>query len=344
MVMHAKFFCIVLFTVISAIAAPSGGFYANVSEELLISPSSAAMGGAVLSNGNGTTVESSPGNLPFDSLSRLSLAYAGFYNNAFSSSMLTYSGKPLENLGFSLMAGYIYIPDIVDTRGSTSNDSGELIEAKESYFSASKIVFRAAVGRSFTVSPKITLGAGIAVNAKRSRLPETGYGIGCDAGISALFPGTGLSVALLVENLTSSYIYWNESFQERSYPHPRAGFGWYRNLPYIYGSLRLSYSSPDLLANEGINTYAKEITDNENVIETPGVSEIYDKPSHLVTRGKFGLEYSIMNTVALRIGYSGYRFGFGGGVYLLGGRAGIDFAYLMHAMAGTYQLSAQYAW
>ena len=71
---------------------------------------------------------------------------------------------------------------------------------------------------------------------------------------------------------------------------------------------------------------------------------MYEKPSILLTQGRVGIEYLIMRTVALRAGYSGNKFGFGGGVYLLSGRAGVDFAYLVHELAGTYQLSVQYAW
>lgn len=325
-------------------AAIEGNPYASVTEDLMISPVSAAMGGSILSTGSGTTVESSPGNLPFDTLNRLSLAYAGFYQNLFSTSMATYSGQPMKNIGVSLMIGYVYIPNILDTRASTTTESGELSEAKISVFSASKILMRAGIGRSFTISPKISLGTGIAINAKRWRLPETGYGIGCDAGATALFPRTGISTAVVVENITSSYIYWNEQYQARSYPHLRLGAGWSSEIPYIYGSMRISYASPDLLANDGINTYTSTETENDNIIQTPGHEEVYKNPSILFTQGRAGIEYTIMKTVALRAGYSGNKFGFGGGVYLLNGRAGIDFAYLVHELAGTYQLAVRYAW
>lgn len=337
--------CLFLFIILSVCSAALEEHpYASVTEDFMISPVSAAMGGSVLSTGNGTTVESSPGNLPFDSLNRLSLGYAGFYQNVFSTSMATYSGQPMKNWGASLMLGYIYVPDIPDNRDSKVTETGELLELKESYFSVSKILMRAGIGRSFTINPRISIGTGVAINAQRERLPETGYGIGIDIGATALFPRTGISTALLVENATSSYTYWNKNYQERTSPHIRFGAGWSRDIPYIYGKLCVSYASPNLLANDGINYYTSTETENDNTLQTPGYEKIYKKPILLLSGAKAGLEYSIMKTVALRIGYGGNKFGFGGGVYLFGGRAGIDFAYLVHELAGTYQLAVQYFW
>jgi hypothetical protein len=325
-------------------ATPESNPYASVTEDFMVSPASAALGGSAISNGNGTTAECSPGNLPFDTLDRVSLSYAGFYQNTFSTSMASYSGQPVKDIGISLTIGYIYVPNIIDSRQSVATDDGELSVAKISYFSASKILMRAGIGRAFTLSPKLSLGAGIAINAKRWRLPETGYGIGCDAGITARFPRTGVSSALLLENATSSYIYWNENFKQRSLPHVRMGIGWYRYIPYIYGALRANYATPDLLSNEGINTYTSSETENHNIIKTPGTATLSKKPSMMLTRARLGIEYTIMQTVALRAGYSGTNFGFGGGVYLFGGNAGIDFAYLVHELGGTYQVAVQYAW
>ena len=328
------------------LTAVSDGFYANVSEETMITPVSAALAGSDLSMSTGASVEGTPGNLPFDSLNRLSLAYAGYFHNTFSNSMLTWSGQPFKNIGISLLAGYIYIPDILDTRESVANDSGELEEAKISLYSASKMFFRAGIGRRFDLTPAISIGAGVAVNAKRYRLPETGYGISMDAGVKSLFSKPGISLALQVENLTSSYIYWNESFQERSYPHVRAGIGWERYFPYIYGALRVCYATPDLLTNESIQSYSIEVTENNNAIEIPDSThyEIYERPLLLLTQGKFGVEYTMFRTVALRIGISNRKFKFGAGLRLWNERAGLDFAYITHTLAETYQLAAHYSW
>ncbi|MBN1308232.1 MAG: hypothetical protein JXA18_09970 [Chitinispirillaceae bacterium] len=322
----------------------SGGYYANVSEALMATPISAAMAGSDLSVSSGASVEGTPGNLPFDSLNRLSLAYAGYFHNSFSTSMLTWSGKPWSAIGTSLLVGYVHIPDILDTRESSINESGELKETHLSMYSASKVFFRAGIGRRFNLTPDIALGAGAAVNAKRFRLPDLGYGISLDAGIKSLFSKPGIAVAIQVENLTSSYIYWNESFQERSFPHLRAGIGWERAFPYIYGVLRVCYASPDLLANEGINDYTFETTDNNNTVETPGHYTLYEKPSLLATQGRIGAEYTVFKTVVFRTGIANRKFGFGAGLRLWKQQAGLDFAYIAHDLAETYQLSAHYSW
>ncbi|MBN1578668.1 MAG: hypothetical protein JW913_19045 [Chitinispirillaceae bacterium] len=310
----------------------------------MITPISAAMAGSDMSISTGASVESTPGNLPFDSLNRLSLTYAGYFHNIFSTSMLTWSGKPWNNIGTSLLVGYVYIPDILDTRESSTTESGGLKEAHISVYSASKVFFRAGIGRRFDLTPGIALGAGAAVNAKRFRLPDLGYGISLDAGIKSLFSRPGISLALQVENLTSSYIYWNESFQERSFPHVRAGIGWERAFPYIYGLLRVCYATPDLLANEGINYYTSETTGNNNTVETPDHYKLYEKPSLLVTQGRMGAEYTIFKTVVFRAGITNRKFGFGAGLRLWKRQAGLDFAYIAHDLAETYQLSAHYSW
>jgi hypothetical protein len=335
---------LLFFPLICAHSAPTLNSYSKITEDVMVTPASAAMAGADLSISSGASSESTPGNLPFDSLNHLSLSYAGFFHNTFSNSVLAWNSHPRKNLGVSVMAGYLYIPDIPDTRASLSNEAGELIEARISTYSASKFFFRAGIGQRFDVTPGIALGVGVAVNAKRSRLPETGYGIGLDAGLKALFIKTGISLALQLENITSSYTYWNESYQERANPHLRAGAGWGWSVPYLYGTIKVAYATPDLFANEGINDISTETTSNNTTIETPGHAELYEKPSLLFTQGSLGVEYAIFKTVIFRLGVTNGKFGFGAGLRMFGERAGLDFAYIAHSLAETYQVSAQYAW
>jgi hypothetical protein len=332
-----------LLAVSFALSEVSPGFYADISESYLVSPVSAAMGGADMSIGSGASTEGTPGNLPFDSLNRVSLSYAGFYQNTFSTSMLSWSGKVTNDVGVSILAGYVYIPDIWDTRGSTSTPTGELNEAKISVYSASKVFFRAGAGRRFVLAPGIALGAGAAVNAKRTRLPETGYGIGLDAGVKTVFEKPGISVALQAQNITSSYIYWTKDFKERSFTRLRGGIGWERRLDYLYGTLRIAYTTPNMFANEGINAYSRE-EDGGISVEVPEQVALYDRPSLLVTQGRIGAEYTILNTVALRLGVTDGKIGFGAGLRLMNQRVGLDVAYIAHALAGTYQLAAGYSW
>lgn len=324
-------------------AALRGGYYASVTEEVLTTPASAAMAGSDLSVGSGTTSESTPANLPFDSLSRLFLTYSGYYGNVFSTSMLTWNGKIDEFTGVSLMSGYVYIPDIPDNRNSIVDENGNLLEERVSYYSASKLLFRAGVGRRFDLGEKVSLGAGLALNAGRERLPDLGYGISLDGGLRALFVRPGISVALQAENVTSSYIYWSHDFKERSYPHVRAGAAWEMVNPYFFCTL--AYATPDLLANEGINSYSAEETDNDNVIETPEHYEIHERPSLLLRQGRYGIKFTVLRVAAFRLGYGNSSFSFGAGLRLFKERAGFDVAYVANkSLAGTYQLAAQYSW
>jgi len=344
MTMTKTCMCLLLFFTAVTSAAIQGGFYADITDGLMVPPHSAAKAGSDLSTGNGISVESTPGNLPFDSLNRISLSYAGFYGNTFNTSLVTYRGSPAENIGIGVLLGYVYIPDIPNTTKSDTTPDGEMREAKISYFSASRIIMRAGVGRAFTIRPDITLGAGIALNAKRVRLPETGYGIGMDAGARLLLSKPGISLAVQLENITSSYTYWSADFKEHAYPHCRAGIGYERYFPYIYGSLQLSYATPDLFANDGINSITTKKTENDNTIETIGHYELYDKPSLLFSSGRYGVEYTIMNAVSFRAGVYSGSISFGAGFHLLRDKAAIDVAYITHALSGTYQLSLNYAW
>lgn len=339
-----RFFLCFFVLAVTVYAEVSSGYYVNVADELMTSPVSAAKVGSDLTIGNGATVESTPANLAFDSLNHLSLSYAGYFGNVFSSSMLSYIGHPSPKTGISIVLGYIYIPDIQDTRASTTDDSGWLAEANISYFSASKILFRAGFGRLFYDSDLFAVSAGIAANAKRVRLPEIGFGVSLDGGLKGFMKTTGLSVGLQVENLTSSYTYWSKDYQERAYPHVRIGFGWETYIPYLYSSLKMSYASNDLLANEGINSISYGVTEIDNPIETIEHASLSDEPSLIFTHGKYGLEFVVMNRVALRGGFTRDRFSFGAGVQVVENRAGFDFAYIGHALAGTYQLAMHYAW
>lgn len=326
-------------------ASVSDNSYATIIDDFAISPASASLAGADLSVGNGVSVNSTPANLPFDSMHHLALSYAGFFNNTFSTSLLAYNGKPAQNIGVSILAGYVYIPEIMNTTQSEATPDGQMRTAKISYFSASKMLFRAGVGRRIPVSHTIDAGVGVALNAKRVRLPDLGYGTSVDAGARMLYKPLGASVAVNIENLTSSYTIWNKNYKERGLQRCYAGIGAEQHIPYIYGNIRLMYTTPDLFANSGINDVSKETTENDNIIETADHTELYEKPSLLFTNGKLGIEYTAVNTIAFRLGLTRDQIAFGAGLRLKNDRAGVDVAYLSHAaLSGTYQLSLNYNW
>lgn len=331
---------IILFSVIGAVRAESKGFYADVNDELINLPASAAMVGADLSISTGNTSFSSPANLPFDSLHRIELSYANYFHNSFSTSLLSYNGLAPNNIGYSITAGYIYIPDIEIS--DTTEDGVAYISGTRN---CSAIYFRAGLGKSFDLSRTIAFSLGAALQAKRIRLiGYNGYGVGMDAGAKILFRKTGVSAALLVENITSSFTYWSKDFHQWAYPHIRAGIGWERSIPYIYGKIRLAYTTPDLLANEGVNYYSDDEMQGDISVPDPQWRSVYKNPDMLIKAARAGIEYIIMDRVVLRGGLTRGKAGFGAGVNLFKERACIDFAYLFHDLAGTYQLGLSYRW
>jgi hypothetical protein len=319
--------------------------YDQINRAIIISPQSAAFNGADLSLNDGAYAGSSPSNLIRDSINTLQLSYANYFGNALSSSVLSYVNSISSRSAFSVTTGYIYIPDIKDTRNSGIDESGEPIFDNVTITSCSQIHFKAGFGLSLVKDKPFQVSTGVALNASRNRLVDyTGYGIGVDLGSSFMLPAQGLSAVLLLENVFGSYTYWSSSYSERGRQHIRLGIGWERNVDYIYGKLKLGYTSPDLLSNEGINGFEVDEVNDELVIEEPKKYTLNNNPELIVLGGKLGVEYTIMQIVAVRCGIAQDRFSFGAGVSLFSQRAGIDFAYMKHSLPGTYQFSLSYKW
>ncbi len=318
--------------------------YADLNRELMLLPVSASLGGADLSLSAGAAYGSSPANLPFDTSNNLTLSYANFYQNTFSSSILSYSGPAGTKNGIGITAGYVYIPDVEDNRNSPETENHTLIPTNK-IRNCSDIYVRFSFGHRFDVTPAWVVSAGLALNGRRSRLLEySGYGIGVDAGTKVYHKVSGISLVMQIENITSNYTYWSENYREYSYTHIRLGLGWEKAIPYIYGKVRIGYTSPDLLSNEGINKYSKETDTNNQKIEIPSQEKVHKNPELLFSNGRLGLEYSIMSRVALRAGLSQGKFNFGAGLQFFSNKAGIDFAYTAHQLSGTYQMSMMYRW
>lgn len=315
------------------------GYYADANDELISLPVSAAMAGADLSIGNGTTPFSCPANLAYDTINQIELSYASYFQNSFSTSVLAYKGSLSDNLGFSITAGYVFIPDI-SISDTTQDGTAYILDTRN----CSSIYLRAALGRKFDLSEAVIVSVGGAFQAKRTRLiGYRGYGLGVDAGAGVLFKNTGVSASVLIENVTSNFTYWSSEYQQWAYPHVRVGLGFEKEIPYIYGKVRLGYTSPDLLANEGINYYPdKEVGDL--TLPEPQWKSVYKNPELLVFAARAALEYVLLDRVAVRAGIKKGSVGFGAGVSLFKKRANIDFAYVTHDLAGTYQVGLSYRW
>ena len=318
-------------------------YYADVHEELLNIPRSSAMAGADLSIGSGVSLSSNAANLPGDSLHTISLSYASFFQNSFSTSLLSFSSSINPTLAYSISAGYIYIPDVEITESAETNEAGDPVYDPE-IVNLSSILFRAGLGKRFSLLRSLDLSAGLALKAKRVRLPEyRGYGVAIDAGTRMQVLGTGVSIALVLENL-ASLTQWSDSYNEMAARHLRLGFGWEREFPYIYGTLRIGYTTPDLLSNEGVNIYKTEEMTSDIDIQVPSYEKVYRNPLLLITNCRFGLEYTIMKRLSLRGGLKQGSVHFGAGLNLFKERAGLDFSYAAHSLAGSYQLSLAYRW
>jgi len=318
--------------------------YANQNRELMISPVSVSMGGADLALNSGIGFSGSPSNLPFDSVNNLSLSYANYFQNTYSSSILSYSGPADSAGGISITGGYVYIPDIPDNRASTITENNTIVY-QEDIKNCSDIFVRVGYGHRFGISKKWDIAAGVAANARRTRLIDySGYGLGLDAGVKALHKKSGIAVVLQMDNITTHYTYWSEGYQESAYPHLRLGLGFERAFQYVYGRIRVGYASTDLLSNDGINSITSELDTNDQEVETVEYKKVYENPELLITDGKLGIEYVIMNRLALRFGVAQSKLNFGAGLQMFSNRAGVDFAYTMHQLAGTYQVSLMYRW
>jgi hypothetical protein len=322
-----------------------GNYYADINNDLFITPKSSAMAGSDVSLSRNAQPLGNPANLPSDSINRIELAYAGYYQNAFSTSALSYVGSIDPKSSFGVSMSYLWVPEIQEYIDSTT--PGPIS-------SASQFFFRAGYGRLlYRIRNAIELSGGAAINGQRINLiDKNGYGIGLDAGATVRFINSGLTASLMIENITTSYTRWSGQYSEFAYPHARLGIGWQREFEYIYGRLSVAYLSPDLFSNEGLNTFAVDSmpTDdgsgNESAVYVIPDRERVSRNPAVAIFGKYGAEYVIMNRLAFRAGLNlaTLNFTFGAGLGLLDNCAGIDFAYCTHELAPTYKLSVNYKW
>lgn len=319
-----------------------GNYYADEDRELFLMPRSAALGGADAALSSSALPLGNPANLTVDSMRNIALAYAGYYQNSFSTSSLSYTGMIDNGSALGVSISYLLVPDI-ELHPDTN------YQANVPTVNASDLFFRVSYGTVlWRLSNEIALHGGAAINGEKRNLIEyTGYGIGADAGLNLFFDlkriASNAATGIMVENITRSYIRWSSDYAEFAYPHIRLSLGWQQYLPYLYGKYSFYYVSPDLLSNEGINSYSNS-TDTGTADRIPEVKTIMENPALLFSAGREGFEYTLMNVLSFRIGLRAGSWSFGGGLHLLHDRAGIDFAYLSNDLAPTYKLSVNYRW
>ncbi|MFP4013842.1 MAG: hypothetical protein ACLFVQ_07155 [Chitinispirillaceae bacterium] len=306
-----------------------------------MSPRSAAMSRADLAINPSGSLVSNPAVIALPALSQLSLSYASYFHDVFSTSIMNYNGSVGTNGGLGVSAAYLLVPGIEDTRAvDTSGIDTDNIDL----FTSSDVWVRIGYGRRYEAE-KFAFYYGAALNARRRRLElETAHGLGMDAGVMLHLPEQSLYFSLLLENVKSSFVRWSGAdYVEHGLPHLRFSAAFERDFPYVYGSLALVFTSPDLLSNEGINDVEEDVYYRDDQGK-PIIVKYTERPSLVLANGRYGLEYTIMNTFSLRAGFSQSDFSLGAGLNLLEERAGLDFSYLNHQLAATYKMSVTYRW
>jgi hypothetical protein len=331
-------------------------YYSDINRGLFSLPKSTDVAGSDFVFSRDGTPQTNPANLAFDSLSEISCAYAGFYQNIFSTSVLSYATQINKNSGLGFSISYLYNPDIpyyndfaLENFGGT--DIPLYDSSRITYHSESQIFFHVGYGQRYPIIPGIEVAAGIGMNAQRYNLPPyRGYGIGCDGGASVDFVKQGVRLAIGCENVTTNYLRWTPGYSEEAYPHAYFGVGWRKDVPYLYGRVQIHFKSLDMLAHEGTNSSVDNTSDTASRPQ-PSTKHFTKDPLYFLFNGAFGLEYTIMNILALRAGIPVYgnsidwsRGAFGCGVNLMKRKLSLDFAYVTHELAGSYQVGLTYYW
>jgi len=316
--------------------------YGGMVAEVLVSPRSSALSSSDLAVNAAGPIASNPALAARCTAPELTLSYSSYYGDVFSTSILNYTSKIGPSGGISATAAYLMIPGIEDTREIDINSvDTDAIKT----FTASDIWARVAYGHSFEVVEHIGIYAGAAAAARRRNLGDEtfAYGLGVDLGVMAHFRKPSVYAGLLLENAVHSGVSWQESdYTEKVPAHLRLSAAYEREDPYIYGRISIFYTSPDLLSNEGINAHG-DAADREEGRE-PEARTLSDGIGILFSAARYGIEYTIMNTLSLRAGMNTAGYSMGAGLNLFGGRAGVDFCYVNHELAGTVKMSVTYRW
>ncbi|MBD3420927.1 MAG: hypothetical protein GF398_12475 [Chitinivibrionales bacterium] len=319
-------------------------YYSNANRDIFALPQSSAMARSDILFAADGTAQGNPAVLPGLERQVVELAYAGFYENTFSTSLLSFAAPVSKNMGVSASFNYLYVPGISDNRGWDTLPGGAPIVGRDKQFSASELLFRVGFGYNFQITRNLHLGVGAALNSMRRNLEgPIGYGIGVDGSTVLHLVPLGFRIGFQVNNLTTNYLRWQPGYVDLAYPQLRFSMGWASDVDYLYGRLQLHYTTLDIAANSGNNTVTK--SDEYTSLSMPSWTKASEDPVKFLIRGNLGGEYLIRNIVAVRIGTSRINpVTFGAGLNLFDQHFSMNFAYLYHELAGTYQLSIGYGW
>ncbi len=344
--MYRTSFLTLLCTIcILVIPLDAGDYYSNANKAIFVFPQYSALGGSPLAFSRDGSPMSNPANISLESARALSLSYSGYFDNTFSTTLASFVTQIKDNIGAGVFAGYIYIPNIEITEGFDvypDTDIPIYDESKLTYESSSEVFMNFSFGYTILSTANISATAGASFHCQRRRLIDwTGYGIGLDVGTTVELPRAGVRFSLLLDDITTNYIRWSSDYHNNALPHARLGIGWQREIPYIYGKIRIMYKSPDLLGNDGVGYIF--LGDDE---KEPEKQSVKDEPGLVFTAAAYGVEYTVQKIVALRVGLDeSKRLFFGAGINLFKRSLFFDFSYMVsNDLPGTYSLSMGYHW
>lgn len=331
---------------ISTLWSAEKNYYSNINTALYGVPEYWATGGSDITFSDHGLAISNPAVLSLNEGARLLVGYTGFYKNTFSTTNASFVTSVNEKIRFAAGVSYLLIPDIEITDNLISDEFGHPAEdvssSKFKYESSSETFINISLGYNILEKKNYTLSAGASVHAMRRRLLDwTGYGIGADLAVAIELSKLNLRFSILGNDIGANYVNWSSSYSEYSGTKLRIGIGYSKDIPYIYGRIKITYKSPDLLGNEGVSYVA---INNEE--QDPKSGSVKDNPELVFTAASYGLDYLIKDVVALRVGLDEIkRFSFGAGLNLFSRSLGFDFAYtLPYGLAGTYAMSISYNW
>lgn len=341
---------VVLITVFCSCSIFGKDYYSNSNKYLFVAPDYIGTGGANLTYHNSGLPMSNPANLALDSSQSAFMSHTGYYENSFTTTLFSYTGKVMEKLGIGASLSYLRIPDIEITKDLKIDETtGFPIYDPDlvSYETSSETYLNLSGGYEFLNNERFTITGGAALHVLRRRLIDwTGYGIALDLASTVKFKRANISLSLLLDDITSNYIHWSSSYSDNGLPHARLGVGYEKIFNKGIGLFRLSYKTPDLLGNDGVSGSIKESdnsTDSEEGL--PKEMKPYKDPLLLITAAAYGASISMKNVTA-RAGFDeAKRFSFGAGIGILENRINLDFSYTLGGvLPGTYAIGTKYRW
>jgi hypothetical protein len=348
-------YLLLLILLSTAFVSFAADFYQNSNRDLYFLPQSIGMAKSDLAVARNGTPNANPANLALGASTELALSYAGLFGNIASVSTFSSVNSIGNGNGFGISLSYLMVPNIEITENWPVDNAGNPIVPPESEWqmgTASEIFLHTGYGHKLDVG-KTEIGLGVAFNAQRRRLPSadgfiTGYGISLDAGTAVRFVNPGVILSLYGQDITTNYMSWTRQYSENGPGRIRFAAGLDKDIPYIYGRIKLGYTSLDLLGNEGANAAISSDPLSEDSLDVPKHLRLSQDPMAFIGHGNLGGEYTIAHRVALRVGIeNAIRWSFGAGLALMQERLSFDFAYYSYIsgdLPSTYQIAVSYRW